>query len=138
MKNIQLEINIRHLQLEELNADERELVEAAIKATDNSYAKYSHFRVGAALRLGNGRMVIGANQENAVFPLGLCAERTAIFAAQANYPDQPVYVHFYSPRWICRVGNYRTLEEAQNMLTKLRELGLYQATIVKGKITVQE
>ena len=90
MKNIQLEINIRHLQLEELNADERELVEAAIKATDNSYAKYSHFRVGAALRLGDGRMVIGANQENAVFPLGLCAERTAIFAAQANYPDQPV------------------------------------------------
>ena len=70
MKNIQLEINIRHMQLEELNADERELVEAAIKATDNSYAKYSHFRVGAALRLGNGRMVIGANQENAVFPLG--------------------------------------------------------------------
>jgi hypothetical protein len=54
-----------------------------------------------------------------------------------NYPDQPVYVHFYSPRWICRVGNYRTLEEAQNMLTKLRKLGLYQATIVKGKITVQ-
>lgn len=90
MKNIQLEINMQHMQLEELNTDDRELVEAAIKATDNSYAKYSNFRVGAALRLGDGRVVIGANQENAVFPLGLCAERTAIFAAQAQYPDQPV------------------------------------------------
>lgn len=90
MKNIQLEINIQHFQMDELSADEQELVQAAIKATDNSYAKYSHFRVGAALRLGDGRIIIGANQENAVFPLGLCAERTAIFAAQANYPDQSV------------------------------------------------
>ena len=54
-----------------------------------------------------------------------------------NFPDQPVYVHFYSPRWICRVGNYRTLEEAQAMLKKLQKLGISQATIVKGKITVQ-
>lgn len=53
------------------------------------------------------------------------------------YPDEPVYVHFYSPRWICRVGNYRTYEEAHKMLLELRELGYKQAIIVKGKITVQ-
>ncbi len=90
MKNIQLEINILHMALEELEANDLELVQSAIKATDNSYAKYSHFRVGSALRLADGSVVIGANQENAVFPLGLCAERTAIFAAQAQRPDQPI------------------------------------------------
>lgn len=53
------------------------------------------------------------------------------------FPMQPVYVHFYSPRWICRVGNFRTYEEAHQMLTELRKLGYNQALIVKGKITVQ-
>lgn len=90
MKNIQLTIDIEHLALEELSEEERGLVEKAIKATDNSYAIYSNFRVGAALLLADGSVVIGANQENAVFPLGLCAERTAIFAAQAQRPEQAV------------------------------------------------
>lgn len=56
---------------------------------------------------------------------------------KANYPDTPVYVHFYSPRWICRVGNYRTYEEAHEMLMNIRnKLGISGASIVKGKITV--
>ena len=55
---------------------------------------------------------------------------------KAHYAGVPVYVHFYSPRWICRVGNYRTYEEAHQMLLSLRRLGYSQATIVKGKITV--
>lgn len=90
MKNIKLEINMRFAQLDELSAEERELVQQALKATDNAYAQYSHFHVGAALRLADGRIIIGANQENAAFPSGLCAERSAIFAAQSNYPDQPI------------------------------------------------
>ena len=90
MEKIQLKINIQRAKLEELPSDEQDLVKTAIKATDNSNAKYSHFRVGAALLLGDGSVVIGANQENAVFPLGLCAERTAIFAAQAQRPDQTI------------------------------------------------
>jgi len=57
---------------------------------------------------------------------------------KANYPEEPVYVHFYSPRWICRVGNYRTYEEAHQMLVSLRKLGFKQATIVKGKIIVTD
>lgn len=54
-----------------------------------------------------------------------------------NFPDEPIYVHFYSPRWICRVGNYRTYEEAHQMLLNIRKLGISGASIVKGKITVQ-
>ena len=90
MKTINLNIAIKHCQLDELSVADRELIEQAMKATDNAYAEYSHFYVGAALRLANGRIVIGANQENAAFPSGLCAERTAVFSAQANYPDQSI------------------------------------------------
>ncbi len=90
MKNVKLEIHYDLCSLEELSALDRELVERAMKATDNSYAKYSRFCVGAAARLANGQVVIGANQENAAYPSGLCAERTCIFSAQANYPDQPI------------------------------------------------
>ena len=56
---------------------------------------------------------------------------------KASFPGVPVYVHFYSPRWICRIGNYRTYEEAHQMLQSLKKMGYSQATIVKGKITVQ-
>ena len=90
MKTINLNIAIKHCQLDELSVADRELIEQAMKATDNAYAEYSHFYVGAALRLASGRIVIGANQENAAFPSGLCAERTAVFSAQANFPDQSI------------------------------------------------
>ena len=55
---------------------------------------------------------------------------------KAHFPDEPIYTHFYSPRWICRVGNYRTYEEAHEMLLNIRKLGYKSASIVKGKITV--
>lgn len=54
-----------------------------------------------------------------------------------RYPDQPVYVHFYSPRWICRVGNFRSLDEATKMLHQIRAMGYRSASLVKGMITVQ-
>lgn len=53
------------------------------------------------------------------------------------FPDEPVYVHFYSPRWICRMGNYRSYEEAHEVLNRVKNLGYQSAIIVKGKITVQ-
>ena len=53
------------------------------------------------------------------------------------FPDEPIYVHFYSPRWICRMGNYRTYEEAHEVLKRVKQLGYDSAIIVKGKITVQ-
>lgn len=90
MKDIKLEIDIKLCQYGELDKEDQELVSVAKDATRNSYSKYSHFSVGAAIRLKDGRIIKGANQENAAFPSGLCAERTAIFAAQANYPEQPI------------------------------------------------
>lgn len=54
------------------------------------------------------------------------------------FPGEEVYVHFYSPRWICRLGNYRTYEEAHEKMEEVRKLGYSSATIVKGKITVSE
>jgi cell division protein FtsN len=57
-------------------------------------------------------------------------------AIKSHYPNVPVYVHFYSPRWICRVGNYRTYEEAHQMLQEVKKLGYTSATIMKGKISV--
>ncbi len=90
MKTIDINIKIRFCRFEELAEEDRPLVEMAVEATNNAYAKYSNFRVGAAVRLENGLLMKGANQENAAFPVTLCAERTAIFAAQANYPEQPI------------------------------------------------
>lgn len=90
MEQIDINISIESYQLDELSPQDQELIRAAIEATKNAYANYSRFYVGAALRLENGKIVIGANQENAAFPSGLCAERTAVFAAQANYPDSPI------------------------------------------------
>ena len=87
MKKIELTQNIVFCQLEELNEAEQQLVRKAMQATDNSYSPYSHFRVGAAIRLEDGSEIIGANQENAAYPVTLCAERTAIFAAQAQQPE---------------------------------------------------
>jgi cytidine deaminase len=90
MKTIELKQEILFCQLEELNEEEQQLVKKAMEATDNSYSPYSHFRVGAAIRLNDGMEIIGANQENAAYPVTLCAERTAIFAAQAQYPEKSV------------------------------------------------
>lgn len=72
------------------SAADAELLRLAHEATDNSYAPYSKFHVGAAARLANGAIVKGNNIENAAYPSGLCAERTTLFAAQAQYPDVPV------------------------------------------------
>lgn len=72
----------------ELTPAERELVDAARQSARNAYAPYSQFHVGAAIRLDDGTIVKGANQENAAFPSGTCAERSAAFWAHANYPDR--------------------------------------------------
>ncbi|SNU02969.1 cytidine deaminase [Prevotellaceae bacterium MN60] len=90
MKELTLKSTIHVADFSELTDQERKLIEEAKAATHHSYAPYSHFHVGAALLLKNGIMVPGCNQENAAFPSGLCAERSAIFAAGAQYPDQAV------------------------------------------------
>ena len=76
--------------IEELSEGDRQLLEHASNAADLAYAPYSNFYVGAALLLENGKMLRGNNQENVAYPSGLCAERVAIFAAGAQFPDIPI------------------------------------------------
>ena len=90
MKELNIQIAIKIYDLEELSESDRELLGAACEATNRSYAPYSHFSVGAAARLASGAIVTGSNQENAAYPSGLCAERTTLFYANSQYPDQAV------------------------------------------------
>jgi cytidine deaminase len=66
------------------------LMEEAIKIRKNAYAPYSKFKVGVAIKLDNGEIVLGSNQENAAYPSGLCAERVAVFYAGAVYPNAKI------------------------------------------------
>lgn len=75
--------------IDALDSNDRLLLEQAIEATKQAYAPYSEFRVGAALLLENGEIIIGNNQENAAYPSGLCAERVAMFYASAKFPGVP-------------------------------------------------
>lgn len=75
--------------INELNNDDRKLLERAMEAVKDAYAPYSEFRVGAAILLENNEIVIGNNQENAAYPSGLCAERVAMFYASAKFPGVP-------------------------------------------------
>ncbi|MBO7192076.1 MAG: cytidine deaminase [Bacteroidales bacterium] len=74
--------------IDELEPRDKELAHAAIEAMQGSYAPYSNFNVGAAVMFEDGEIVKGANQENAAYPSGLCAERTALFYASASRPDK--------------------------------------------------
>lgn len=76
--------------VDELPEDVKHLMSKAFEARNNAYAPYSNFKVGAALILDNNEVVIGSNQENASYPSGLCAERTAAFAAGAMYPNNKI------------------------------------------------
>jgi cytidine deaminase len=87
MKKI-IQINVEEFSsFEELNPNDFELLEEATRAAETSYSPYSSFSVGAAVRLANGRVFRGSNQENAAYPSGMCAERVALFFAQAECPE---------------------------------------------------
>ena len=90
MKEQSLTIKWKVMAADELSADDLKLVNAAKSATDGSWSPYSGFSVGAALRLDDGTIVTGSDQENAAYPSGLCAERTALFTAGHAYPGHAV------------------------------------------------
>lgn len=75
---------------EELGKQDYELLKKSEEARERAYSPYSNFKVGAALVLENGKIFTGNNQENASFPVGLCAERVALFAAHSQYPDEKI------------------------------------------------
>lgn len=76
--------------IQELPADVQNLMQEAVAIRKSAYAPYSKFKVGAALLLDNGKIILGSNQENAAYPSGLCAERVAIFHASAIYPEATI------------------------------------------------
>ena len=93
-----------------------------------------HKKVMKGVKINGYRVQVfaGGNSRND----RLKAERTGE-SMKSLFPGEPIYVHFYSPRWICRMGNYRTYEEAHEVLKKVKQQGYDSAIIVKGKITVQ-
>lgn len=86
MNSFNLTTKILVYSIEECPEDIKKLIEVAKAATQKAYAPYSNFHVGAAIQLSNGEIITGNNQENAAYPSGLCAERVAIFYANAQYP----------------------------------------------------
>lgn len=84
-KNFQISFE-EYNNIDQLNAQDKELLQKAIQVSKSAYAKYSDFHVGAAILLDNGVTITGNNQENAAYPSGLCAERVAIFYAGAQHP----------------------------------------------------
>lgn len=90
MKECEIKTTMRVCAWNELTKEQRELIDIAKEQTGRAYCPYSHYHVGAALLLENGAIIRGCNQENAAYPSGLCAERSALFSAGAQYPEQPV------------------------------------------------
>lgn len=87
MEKITRTTELELYELEELSSENKKLLDHAKEALQSSYSPYSGFAVGAAALLENGEVIIGANQENAAYPSGLCAERTALFSAGAQFPN---------------------------------------------------
>ena len=87
MKELNIIAKITISSYEELSAEEKNLIDLAKESTRNAYAPYSEFKVGAAVLLENGEIIAGNNQENIAYPSGLCAERVAVFYANATYPN---------------------------------------------------
>ncbi|MDO5035799.1 MAG: cytidine deaminase [Porphyromonas sp.] len=90
MKRKEIVIPLEVAPTSELVREDQELISEALKIAKEAYAPYSKFHVGAAARLASGHIVSGSNQENAAYPSGLCAERTALFYAGAHHPNDPV------------------------------------------------
>lgn|SRR5690554_622436 len=91
--------------LTDLPAEIQDLMHKAQEARENAYAPYSHFKVGAAVKLSSGAITVGNNQENAAYPSGLCAERVAIFHAGATHPKETVVAMAISARSQNRILN---------------------------------
>jgi len=91
MKTHTIDITYEEWEFEELDSEDMLLVKTAKQATDNSYAPYSRFHVGCAIRLADGTLVKGSNVENASYPCGICAERAALYSASSNFPLQTIH-----------------------------------------------
>ena len=92
MNELKITAKIQVCTYDELKISEKNLIDKAKDAVKQSYSPYSHFQVGAAVLLNSGDIIQGSNQENAAFPSGLCAERTALFYANSQFPQNAVEI----------------------------------------------
>ena len=90
MEKLTRSLELHSCALDELSEEHRKLIEASEAAFLNSYSPYSEFAVGAACLLEDGEIISGANQENAAYPSGLCAERVALFTAGFQFPGKKI------------------------------------------------
>ncbi|MDL2243323.1 cytidine deaminase [Bacteroidales bacterium OttesenSCG-928-J19] len=90
MKELNITAKIHICQYKDLNETDKRLVDVAKEAAKRAYTPYSNFKVGAAVLLENSEIISGNNQENAAYPSGICAERTALFYANSRFPDKAV------------------------------------------------
>ncbi len=152
MKHKDIICHIDVLNVEELPKEDLSLVEESEKATENSYSPYSQFAVGAALRLSDGTVFTGANQENVSYPCGLCAERSALFYAMAQKPkvavstlaisaknDKGFLDHPISPCGLCRQA---LLEYEKKFGQKIKiylngTKGIYRIESVESLLPIQ-
>ena len=142
MKEIEIKSQFLEAQMDELTPEEHSLIEQAIEGTNRSYSPYSHFHVGAALKLQNGMTFIGCNQENAAFPAGICAERSAIFAMNSRLnrelSDELRLCFFYmnigrpGHPYICRVELPAWAAEDSAVTDLLHAVLIRQCSILGG------
>ncbi|KIQ18030.1 cytidine deaminase [Flavobacterium sp. MEB061] len=134
--------------IEELPNDIQNLMDQAIQIRKKAYAPYSQFRVGTALLLDNGKIILGSNQENAAYPSGLCAERVAIFHAGSVYPEAKILKMAITaasdtnqtkapipPCGSCRqsIAEYEIKQETPIEIYFMGEIGeVYQSTSLKN------
>lgn len=140
-KPISISVDYRlHGSQKSLPLSDQELLDLAHQAALRAYAPYSKFRVGAALRMGDGTIVTGNNQENAAFPAGICAERTALHAAMSQWPSgsikemavvvpQVIHKEPVSPCGICRQAMHEQ-EMRQGSPMRLL-LGLAEGAVIE-------
>ncbi|MDR3047280.1 MAG: cytidine deaminase [Bacteroidales bacterium] len=132
MKTIDLTITTQHYEsLSELSEEMQQLVAAAKQSASRAYAPYSQFKVGAAILLQNGEVITGNNQENAAYPSGLCAERTAAFYASSQYPNTP-----FLQLAIFATGSKGTLSKPVTPCGSCRQALLEYENKFKNNITI--
>lgn len=130
--------------LEQLSQEQRGLVERARLAAADSHSPYSHFSVGAAIKLANGEVVSGFNIESEVFPAGICAERAALTRAAVEYPNVAVEMIAVTsiscsnecyPCGLCRQTLLDT-ERRQGSQIEIIMAGEHSATVVESAQTL--
>lgn len=128
MKSISITSNLNvYESFEEIPSEIKHLMEAAFAVRDKAYAPYSKFLVGTAILLENGEVVTGSNQENASYPSGLCAERTAIYFAGSQFPDVKIKTIAISAK-----------SDLHRMLTPVPPCGACRQAIAEYEIKQEE